>query len=91
VIDMMWHTFLLFTRDYARFCRTYFGFFVHHQPRTRVEKDAWEQRVREDPTTALAERRKLLRGAYETVCDELGIEILRKWCDELPARFTFPD
>lgn len=31
-IDDMWHTFLLFTRDYADFCNTYFGCFVHHQP-----------------------------------------------------------
>jgi hypothetical protein len=91
VIDMMWHTFLLFTQDYARFCAKYFGFFVHHQPRTRVEKAAWERRVTQDPRAALEERRALLRGAYETVCDELGIETLRKWCDEFPARFTFDD
>ena len=85
VIDLMWHTFLLFTQD----CTRYFGFFVHHQPRTRGEKDARERRVAEDSDAALRERRVLLRGAYETVCDELGIATLRKWCDEFPARFSF--
>lgn len=31
-IDAMWHTFLLFTRDYATFCERNFGFFLHHEP-----------------------------------------------------------
>jgi hypothetical protein len=31
-IDHMWHIFLLYTRDYAHFCQTYFGEFLHHQP-----------------------------------------------------------
>jgi hypothetical protein len=32
-IDQMWHTFLLFTRDYAAFCQESFGKFIHHSPR----------------------------------------------------------
>lgn len=31
-IDLAWHEFLLFTREYQRFCRSMFGFFVHHNP-----------------------------------------------------------
>ena len=31
-IDSVWHTFLLFTRDYADFCRDYLGRFIHHEP-----------------------------------------------------------
>lgn len=31
-IDDMWHTFLLFTREYKAFCEEYLGQFVHHQP-----------------------------------------------------------
>lgn len=31
-IDDGWHTFLLFTKDYALFCRDYLGHFVHHVP-----------------------------------------------------------
>ncbi len=31
-IDSVWHTFLLFTRDYDDFCRSYVGRFVHHEP-----------------------------------------------------------
>ena len=28
----MWHTFLLFTIDYKKFCENYFEVYLHHQP-----------------------------------------------------------
>lgn len=31
-VDNLWHTFLLFTKEYAAFCREYAGFFIHHIP-----------------------------------------------------------
>jgi len=31
-IDDMWHTFLLFTRDYREFCRDAIGRYIDHQP-----------------------------------------------------------
>ncbi|SDX59868.1 hypothetical protein SAMN05661080_00517 [Modestobacter sp. DSM 44400] len=31
-VDTAWHTFILFTRDYADFCAATFGRFIHHQP-----------------------------------------------------------
>ncbi len=31
-IDSMWHTFLLFTRDYREFCTSYLGIFINHEP-----------------------------------------------------------
>lgn len=90
-IDLMWHTFLLFTKDYARFCDRYFGFFVHHQPRRRAEKEAWEARVASDPDAAMSERREMLRHAYQGVCTRLGPSTLRKWCEDFPARFRFDE
>lgn len=33
-IDEAWHNFLLFTEEYANFCETFFGSFIHHQPST---------------------------------------------------------
>ena len=90
-IDEMWHTFLLFTDDYARFCETHFGFFVHHFPRTRAEKESWEKEVAEDGDAALVKRRAHLRTAYEIICDRLGTATLKKWCEEFPARFNLGD
>lgn len=31
-IDLGWHEFLLYTRDYASFCNRFFGAFIHHTP-----------------------------------------------------------
>ncbi|HEY9405378.1 MAG TPA: hypothetical protein VIQ24_22195 [Pyrinomonadaceae bacterium] len=31
-IDRMWHTFLLFTKDYKTFCEVYLGMFINHEP-----------------------------------------------------------
>jgi hypothetical protein len=31
-IDSMWHTFLLFTKDYRTFCIDYLGKFIEHEP-----------------------------------------------------------
>ncbi len=33
-IDEAWHTFILFTKDYAEFCEVYCGGFIHHLPHT---------------------------------------------------------
>lgn len=32
VVDVAWHEFILFTRDYAAFCDKAFGRFLHHTP-----------------------------------------------------------
>jgi len=37
-IDEMWHTFILFTRDYAAFCEGHFGCFLHHVPNEDEEQ-----------------------------------------------------
>lgn len=34
VVDEVWHTFILFTRDYMAFCDEVFGTYLHHQPNT---------------------------------------------------------
>jgi hypothetical protein len=33
-VDEVWHAFILFTKEYAAFCRAAFGEFIHHVPRT---------------------------------------------------------
>ena len=35
-IDNMWHSFLLFTRDYKSFCEQYLGRFINHEPFERA-------------------------------------------------------
>jgi hypothetical protein len=31
-VDNLWHSFILFTKEYAGFCDKYIGFFIHHMP-----------------------------------------------------------
>jgi hypothetical protein len=32
LVDIGWHTFILYTRDYAAFCEKVAGYFIHHSP-----------------------------------------------------------
>lgn len=32
LVDIGWHTFILYTHDYAQYCQNAFGRFVHHEP-----------------------------------------------------------
>jgi hypothetical protein len=71
-IDNMWHTFLLFTRDYHEFCNDYLnGIFFHHDPlpikQRSVSKKNYEK-----------ELNKYLSYIYEN----LGEETLVKWFKE---------
>jgi hypothetical protein len=48
-VDDLWHTFLLFTRDYQDFCDEYLGRFIHHDPNGGFASGTYES------TRALAE------------------------------------
>ncbi|MBC2902508.1 glycine-rich domain-containing protein [Streptomyces cupreus] len=39
-VDPGWHTFMLHTEEYEAFCRTRYGRFVHHAPRSRYRDKA---------------------------------------------------
>lgn len=38
-VDDLWHTFILFTKEYAAFCDSVAGMFLHHIPNTKPTKD----------------------------------------------------
>lgn len=44
-IDNLWHSFLLFTKEYAAFCRDYAGFFIHHVP--EIEEQRSDEKLQE--------------------------------------------
>lgn len=70
-IDDMWHTFLLFTIDYAEFCKKYFDHFIHHVPTTEETKKPSKK-----------EFKKSLTRMLSYVYDNLGEETLKKWFSE---------
>src|SRR5437879_46740 len=38
-IDDLWHTFIIFTKEYAAFCDSVAGIFLHHIPNTKPTRD----------------------------------------------------
>ncbi len=38
ILDEVWHSFILFTKDYHYFCMTHFNLFLHHIPTPEKEK-----------------------------------------------------
>ena len=43
-VDNLWHSFILFTHEYADFCHKHIGFFVHHIPELDRENKTLKQR-----------------------------------------------
>lgn len=66
-IDDMWHTFLLFTKDYMSFCNKYFKYYIHHVPFSKKKKESEEDFI--------ADVTKYSSYIY----DNLGAETLIKW------------
>jgi hypothetical protein len=71
-LDEMWHTFVLFTRDYADFCEGSFGFFLHHVPNEDEE----------DSPEGTETMRPLLERYFGLVYDVLGEDTLQTWYEE---------
>ena len=84
-VDDMWHTFLLFTRDYAEFCFNHFGFYLHHVPTTEREKLDYMTSADEVERGAAVDRKqKRLRANAAYVFEKLGEDVARRWFLEPP-------
>ena len=70
-IDDVWHTFILFTKDYTRFCHQYFGHYLHHQPTIKKEYE----NIRNNFDDYLLKTEKWISYIY----DNLGEETVRLW------------
>lgn len=68
-IDNMWHTFILFTRDYQNFCNDYLeGSFFHHDPLPLKQRHVSKKKYAEE-----------LHRYLSYICENLGEETLAKW------------
>ena len=67
-IDNMWHTFLLFTRDYQTFCNNYLGEFFHHIPLSNQSKLPSDEEYESELTEYLT-----------YICDNLNEKTLKTW------------
>lgn len=67
-IDNMWHTFIIFTKDYANFCQTYFKKFIHHIPNTSIDNKKID-----------SDKKSELKRYLEILVAEFGEETLNLW------------
>jgi len=88
LIDEMWHTFILFTKEYHDFCLRYFGKYIHHEPTPKRVYDQTLARYERNPDMVMEENREVFTKQYELVYDVLGEEILVKWYDTYHKKYT---
>ncbi|MED7788891.1 hypothetical protein AB8E56_07525 [Francisella sp. 19X1-34] len=70
-IDDMWHTYILFTKDYEKFCKENFGYFIHHIPYSLADK----KEMLKNRENFLKDTELFLSYVY----DNLGEETLKLW------------
>lgn len=87
VIDLMWHQFILFTKDYSEFCKTYLGQFIHHDPLTTSQLQEFDALRNSDPIAAKKKRQEELKPQLEFLYDLLGAETLTLWYKDFPVRY----
>lgn len=88
LIDEMWHTFVLFSRDYHLFCHRFFGFYLHHTPTPHEEYERQIKAYERDPDAFMEALRGSFTSQYELVYDLLGADTLVKWYSEYADRYT---
>jgi len=54
LVDIGWHTFILYTKPYAAFCQDLAGHFIHHDPTDVPGVDYSEGNTPSDTVTAMA-------------------------------------
>lgn len=88
LIDEMWHTFILFTREYHEFCLKHFGRYIHHGPTPKRIYDQTLARYERYPEMIMNENREAFTRQYQLVYEILGAETLVKWYDTYHAKYT---
>lgn len=88
IIDEMWHNFILFTKEYSRFCEQYFGCFLHHLPASKKEKIISDRLQQEDPELAKGRFKQKMEVLMGIVYDAYGEATLLKWFSVYPQKYT---
>lgn len=88
MLDEMWHTFILFTKEYHAFCDKNFGFYMHHAPTTKKEKDELKKRIQEDKKSVYQESIDKNKEQYGIIYDLLGGETLQKWYETFADKYS---
>jgi len=75
IIDEMWHSFVLYTKDYTAFSHKYFGIYIHHVPAPALKQT---------PTFIAELDRDEMYTYLKFIQDELGEDVVERWFVEYP-------
>jgi hypothetical protein len=87
IIDQYWHTFLLFTEDYVRFCNTNFGRLIFHSPEQHLRRVMERSQMRNDPALLIEENAAIIEHNMREVGRVLGNDTMMRWYKEIPTRY----
>ncbi len=87
MIDEVWHQFVLFTFEYTKFCRRFFGRYLHHVPSNAPKRED----AREAPHTEFVAAYESVFGALPAIWDDrarvgLRTRVLRRSRESLETR-----
>lgn len=92
IIDEMWHTFILVTRAYTKFCNDMFGQYIHHSPGSAgTEAYGADYEIGDDfgdNEKLLARALKLKRAKYLDIYERLGESVFVTWYHRFPQEYT---
>ncbi len=88
IIDEMWHTFLMYSKDYEDFCLRYFGRMIYHAPVKRAVKMDIIEKLKTDKEKTEDLLRPTVKNFYTLIHDYLGPETLIKWIKVLGEKYT---
>jgi hypothetical protein len=88
LVDEMWHAFILYTKDYTKFCVDHFGFYLHHGPTTSEQKAEAKARLETDPAAFEAQIAADFETQFSFIYDKLGPEVLSRWYSEWTDKIT---
>jgi hypothetical protein len=93
IVDEMWHTFLLFSRDYAAFCDKYMGYYIYHVPTPEAEKQAFEKAAKKKSKLKLVAKNPEPEPPSQSdqmidlAWKQLGPEVARRWFHEYATKY----
>ena len=87
ILDEMWHTFVLFTREYHAYCRRVFGRYLHHAPRTMADVRRERGEHAKAPAAFIRRQARASEAQWRFIRDVAGEATLLKWYVELPLRY----
>ena len=87
IIDEMWHTFVLYTKEYMAFSEYYFGHFMHHEPTPVLRPEITQMHDDHEAPISYHSTGEELEQLIEYVWDELGEDVALRWFKTFPKKY----